>query len=82
MRWLKVTLSKGMRRARSLSGKSSSAIFIHSADCLGRLINSQSLNEVIPEYGLTNSDNGTDVYDSGEKQRIPAWTGKYLLIAS
>jgi len=26
------------------------------------------------------SDNGTDVYDSGEKQRIPAWTGKWLLI--
>jgi hypothetical protein len=28
-----------------------------------------------------NSDNGTDVYDSGEKQRIPAWTGKWFLIA-
>lgn len=24
---------------------------------------------------LTNSDNGTDEYDSSEKQRIPAWTG-------
>ena len=25
---------------------------------------------------LTVSDNGTDEYDSSEKQRVPAWTGE------
>lgn len=45
---------------------------------------SRNLNLVFPGYeegAITfkptyKYDNGTDVYDSSEKQRVPSWTGK------
>jgi len=49
-----------------------------SADFSGRLINSQSLGQDLLTHELMISDNGTDSYDSSEKQRIPAWTGEWL----
>ena len=79
MRWPKAKLSKDMRKVQSRSGKCPLRLFFRcNADFSGRLINSQSLGQDPLTNELMISDNGTDLYDSSEKQRIPAWTGKWL----